>query len=301
MAVFRQPRWPKPGAPLAVAAPSGAVDAKDLAAGLKVLAALAPGSALEVDDQVRATQGYLAGSDMERARHLEGLLSDQSLGAVICARGGYGASRLLGLIDIDQCAAHGACLIGCSDITALLNPLATAGLITVHGPVVTQLTRLDQTSLDDLAGLLAGRLPWPLRLEGEGLVGGTSFGPLLGGNLTLLCHLLGTPYFPDLHGAILFIEEINEEPYRLDRLLTQLELAGVFSQVAGVAVGSLSAEDHDPLELRAVVQERLSLAGCPVVMGLAFGHGSRNRPLLVGAPAEIDGARGTLSVGLDLD
>jgi muramoyltetrapeptide carboxypeptidase len=122
----------------------------------------------------------------------------------------------------------------------------------------------------------------------------------MGGNLTLLCHLLGTPWFPDLSGALLCLEEVNEPAYRLDRCLTQLILAGVLDRVAGVAVGSLCAEAEDPPELTQVVAERLAGLGLPVVMGLPFGHGPANRPLPLGALAEIDGQAGTLTVGLDL-
>lgn len=297
----RPPRWPRPGSPLAVAAPSGAFDPAEFTAGLEALAKLAPASPLRVDEAVRARDGYLAGDDPARAAHLAELMGDASVGGVICARGGFGASRLLPRLDMEGLAAGGVCLIGFSDITALLNPLAMAGLMTVHGPVVTQLPRLDDPSRAALAELLAGRPPWPGELSGQGLTAGRAHGRLLGGNLTLLGHLLGTPYFPEVTDAVLFIEEVNEEPYRLDRLLTQLELAGVLDAAAGLAVGGLGDDGPGAPALAEVVRRRLGGLDRPVVMGLPFGHGQSNRPLLVGATAEIDASAGTLVVGADLD
>jgi muramoyltetrapeptide carboxypeptidase len=123
---------------------------------------------------------------------------------------------------------------------------------------------------------------------------------LWGGNLTMLCHLLGTPYMPPLDGGILFLEEVNEPPYRLDRLLTQLELAGVFDRVAGLALGSLSDRDEDAEDLCQVARVRLEALGLPVVMNMPFGHGRRNMPLPIGARAKLDAEARTLLVGLDL-
>lgn len=122
----------------------------------------------------------------------------------------------------------------------------------------------------------------------------------MGGNLTLFCHLLGTPWFPELTGAVLFLEELGEPAYRLDRCFTQLILAGVFERVVGVALGSLSEQAEDPPELLETAVERLSGLGLPVVTGLPFGHGPLNRPLPLGALAELDGQAGTFAVGLDL-
>lgn len=294
------PRWPRPGAELALVAPAGAVPRPALEAGLEVLAGLAPHSRCLVDDQVLASQGYLAGGDRERAAHLARLLSDPSLGAVLAARGGFGCSRLLPRLDLAALARAGGCLLGFSDLTCLLNALASQGLVTLHGPVVTQLPRLDQPSRQDLAALLAGQPPFPSRLAGRPRSPGRARGRLQGGNLTSFCHLLGTSWFPDLDGAILFLEETGEAAYRLDRLLTQLELAGMLPQVAGVAVGRLSEQETDPPELTEVVRSRLAGLGRPVVLGLPFGHGAANRLLPVGAMAELDGEAGVLTVGLDL-
>ncbi len=300
MKTARPPRWPAPGRTLAVTAPAGRVAPEALELGLAVLAELAPQCGVQCAEEVLAGEDYLAGPDQQRAAQLSSLLADPELGAVLAARGGFGCARLLPLLDLAAQAAAGPCLIGFSDLTALLNPLAARGLVTVHGPVVTQLHRLDPASRADLAALLAGRRPWPVALSGQGLAPGRAAGPLLGGNLTTLCALLGTPWFPDLTGAVLVLEDTGEAPYRLDRLISQLELSGALAQVAGVAVGRLSQEEIDPPALAEALTRRLAGLGKPVVLNLPFGHGAANRPLPLGARAEIDGGSGVLAVGLDL-
>lgn len=294
------PRWPGPAGGLGLAAPGGAFNQEALEAGLAVLTELAPGWTPRLDPELEARHGYFAGRDQERASHLQALLTEPGLDLVMAVRGGYGCSRLLPLLDLPALVAARRPLLGFSDLTCLLNTLAAQGLVTLHGPVLTQLPRLDQPSRDDLAALLAGRPPWPGVLEGQGLRPGQAAGPLLGGNLTLLCHLLGTPWFPPLEGAILILEDTGEAPYRLDRLLTQLELAGLWRQVAGVAVGSLNhLPEPDPAQGQ-VVADRLAGLAVPVVTGLPFGHGPANRLLPLGALAQLDGDAGTLSLGVEL-
>lgn len=285
---------------MAVAAPAGAIAQKKLDAGLAVLAELAPKALIRVDEVVLRQEGYLAGSDLDRAGHLSELMNDPELGAVLCARGGFGTSRLLPLLDLHALAKNRRLLMGFSDCTALLNALAAHGLVTLHGPMVSQLPRLEQTSRDVLTKLLNGEPEWPLRLEGRTITSGKARGVLWGGNLTMLCHLLGTPWLPQLDGGILFLEEINEPPYRLDRLLTQLELAGVLGRIAGLALGALSNGDDDSMQLSGVAARRLAGLGLPMVIGLPFGHGPSNMPLPIGAQAELDADAGALTVGLDL-
>lgn len=295
-------RWPAAGLGLGLglAAPGGAFAPEAYEAGLAVLEQLAPDLRVKSDKSLQRRDGYFAGSDKQRADHLQKLLADPKLGLVMAVRGGFGSSRLLPLLDLPALAAGGCCLLGFSDVTCLLNVLTSQGRVALHGPVLAQLPRLDEDSRADLAALLSGRRPWPVALSGQGLRPGRATGPLLGGNLTMLCHLLGTPWFPPLKGAILLLEETGEAPYRLDRLLTQLELAGVFGQVAGVALGWLSDSADPDSELEGTVRRRLGRLPLPVVLGLPVGHSSANRLLPLGASAAIDGRAGTLSVGLDL-
>lgn len=294
------PLMPRPGQAIGLAAPAAAFDPDALERGLEALAGLVPGLAPRRDPEIMERAGYLAGADALRAEHLTRLMTEPGLGAVLCARGGYGSSRLLPLLDLKRLAAGRRLLVGFSDLTCILLPLAAHGLVTVHGPVVTQVPRLDQASREDLAALLAGAPSWPAVLAGRPLAPGRARGPLLGGNLTLICHLLGTPYLPPLDGAVLLLEEISEKAYRVDRLLTQLILAGVTGRIAGVALGSLAGEGGDREAVMASAAERLSGLGLPVVSGLPVGHGAANRCLPLGAMAEIDGDAGTLTVGLGL-
>lgn len=296
----RPPKWPRAGQDLALAAPAGTFERQKMEDGIAVLNRLLPEKSIRVDKAVFDQDGYLAGADQKRAGHLFDLMRDPTIGAVLCVRGGFGASRILPLLDLEALAAGERLLVGFSDLTCLLNALAAHGLMTVHGPVVTQIPRLDEASQEELRSLLNGRPPWPASLKGRSLCPGRARGPLLGGNLTMLCHLLGTGFLPSFSGAILFIEDTNEPPYRLDRLLTQLELAGILGQVAGVAVGDLTEDPDQAAELDQVAARRLAGLGKPVVCGLPFGHGRRNRLLPVGAKAELDSDAGVLKVGVDL-
>ncbi len=289
---------PRPGQALALIAPAGALEPAALEEALDLLERLWPEAPLRESPLLRQRAGYFSAGDAARAGDFTQAMLDHSVGAVWAARGGFGCSRLLPLLDLPALAASGRMLAGSSDLTALLNPLAIAGLVTVHAPVLIQLPRLDEPSRAELLALLQGRDIWPSQLRGQGLAAGVVTGPLMGGNLTTLCHLLGTPWFPDLTGAILFLEDLNEAAYRLDRLLSQLELAGVLGLVAGVAVGSLSDLAAGPPELGETVARRLAGLAKPVVMGLPFGHGAASRCLPLGALARLDGQAGILEAGL---
>lgn len=300
MSPARPPHWPRPGQDLALAAPAGSFPRPEMEAGLEALGRLIPQKRLRLDAPVLAKEGYLAGDDRLRAAHLAKLFADPGVGAVLGVRGGVGSSRLLPLLDLPSLSASRTLFIGFSDLSCLLNALAGAGLMAVHGPVITQLPRLDQKSLAEFGALIGGAPPWPATLRGEPLAPGSAQGPLMGGNLTMLCHLMGTAYFPRLEGAVLCLEETGEAAFRIDRLLTQLELAGVLGQVAGIALGELGAKPDIQRQAGEVAARRLGGLGVPVVSGLPFGHGSQNRCLPMGARARIDGNAGSLQVGLDL-
>lgn len=292
--------WPDGQGAIAVAVPAGSVDPAQLDAGLAALAELAGARDVIVDELAYQPHGYLAGTDGQRAESLQKYWQHPDVGLIICARGGFGTSRLLPLLDLEAMAASGKRLMGFSDITCLLNNLAMRGLVCVHGPVLTQLPRLDEQSMADVKTLLSGGSPWPAELRGKPVMGGKARGVLMGGNLTMICHLIGTPWAPSLDGAILCLEDTGEAPYRLDRMTTKLELAGVLDRVAGVALGTLSSDGRTPPERLAAVAGRLAGHGVPVVTGLPFGHGRENRVLPVGALAAIDGDKGVLKVGLEL-
>ena len=248
-----------------------------------------------------AREGYLAGSDERRLGELAAALADPDARAIVMARGGYGLLRLLPFIDAAALTARPRPIVGFSDGTALLAAAARAGVASIHGPVVTQLDNLATADRQALFEQLETPGPRVL-LDGlEGLIPGRVRGPLLGGNLEVFSRLIGTPWLPDPTGAILFFEDLGERPYRIDRLLTHLDLAGVFGAVSGVVAGDFSG-CREPEATRAnsptaeeVLVERLGRLPIPVAVGGAFGHGTRNRALPYGTLCELDTATGTLA------
>lgn len=286
-----------------VVAPAGPVRQPRFAAGLARLAArlrveVAPGAA-------EATGAYLAGDDRRRADELTAALRDPDVRAIVVARGGYGLTRILADVDPADLVADPKPLVGFSDATALLAWAATAGVRAIHGPVVSQLGDLPDDDLDALVRLLTD--PRPLGTVATVTPGPDAApieAPLLVGNLTLLAHLVGTPWELSAAGAILAFEEVGEAPYCLDRDLTQLGLAGALAGAVAAVVGDLTrctdpphraGAIDDPAPARAVVAERLARFGVPAWWGLPVGHGVRNLPLPFGARIAIDRA-GALSV-----
>lgn len=287
-----------PGDVVRVIAPSGPIFREAFAGGAEVLGAR---YRLRYDEaDLFAADGYLAGSDEQRLRSLVEALRDPEARAVFMGRGGYGLLRIAARIEPQLLRDANKPIIGFSDGTVLLARSARAGVAAVHGPVVTQLARLPETDRAALFSLLESPEPRVLLENLEALRPGDAEGPLLGGNLEVLSRLLGTKLLPDLAGAVLFLEDVGERPYRIDRLVTHLELAGVFDQVAAVVVGDFTACD-EPTDSRVqsptvadVLRERLGRLSVPVLLGAAIGHGDRNRALPYGVPVRLDGKAGTL-------
>jgi muramoyltetrapeptide carboxypeptidase len=295
--VIRPPRL-RPGDLVRVVAASGPILPEAFAPGETVLSRR---YRLRYDPKALfASEGFLAGSDASRAAALVEAVCDPDAKAVFLGRGGHGLLRIVARLAPALLADHPKPVVGFSDGTILLALAARAGVASVHGPVVTQLGRLPDADQAALFALLESPEPRTLL---DGLVAlrpGCAEGPLLGGNLEVFSRLLGTPYLPDLDGAILFLEEVGERPYRIDRLLTHLELAGVWDRVAGVVVGDLVGCE-EPADSRvasptaeAVVKERLGRLGVPVALGAAIGHGGRNRALPYGVRVRLDTGAGTL-------
>jgi muramoyltetrapeptide carboxypeptidase len=296
-AMVRPPRL-SPGDPIRLVAPSGPLPREEVEAGVRLLAARYK---VRYDPaKLFRAEGFLAGSDAHRLADLNEALADPDAKAVIMARGGYGLLRILPFIDTDALRAHPKPVIGFSDGTLLLAAAARAGVAAVHGPVVTQLARLPVEDRQALFGLLERPGQGLLLDELESVIPGRVQGPLIGGNLEVFSRLLGTPFLPDPTGAILFLEDIGERPYRVDRLITHLDLAGIFGAVAGVVVGEFKDCDEregSPLPsptATQVLEERLGRLAIPVVFGGKFGHGTRNVSLPHGTLAELDTRNGTL-------
>lgn len=279
-----------------VVAPSGPFDPAVFEAGLAVLSGRL-GLVPKMRTDLTARRGYLAGDDARRTEEWREAVADVEARAIFCARGGYGAMRILPAVDPSRLAESPKALVGFSDVTALHAALNRGGLATVHGPVVTQLGRAPEDALRHLEALLFEDPPragaWGLPAPGAGLVAertvraGRVSGPLLGGTLTILAHLAGTPYAPQLDGAILLLEDVGEKPYRIDRCLTQLRLAGALSRVAGVAVGRFTGCDDGGLLALDVVREVVLALGVPAVEGLPVGHEDANFAVPLGLPATL--------------
>jgi muramoyltetrapeptide carboxypeptidase len=298
MTALLQPPRLYPGDLVRIVAPSGPVPREAFEAGASLLAAR---YRLRFDPAALfRAEGFLAGPDEHRLAELGAALHDPEAKAIFLARGGYGLTRLLPLLDLQVLRQHPKAIVGFSDATALLALVARAGLVSVHGPLVTTLPLLPGDDHQALFGLLE-RPGRGVLLEGlETIVPGWAQGPLYGGNLEVFSRLLGTPFLPDLSGAVLVLEEIGERPYRVDRLITHLDLAGVFSAVAAVVLGEFKdcrERGGSPLvspPVEEVLEERLGRLAIPVVRGASVGHGARNTALPYGARVELDTRHGAL-------
>ncbi len=279
-----------------VIAPSSPFDPEAFARGLEVLSGRM-GLRPRMRADVSARRAYLAGDDARRKEEWREAVADPDARAIFCARGGYGAMRILPAIDPAPLLERPKLLVGFSDVAAIHSVLNRAGLATVHGPVVTQLGRAPEEAIAHLEALVSGTAPpagaWDAPAPGAGLVGlatirpGRVSGPLLGGTLTMLAHLQGTPFAPRLDGAILFVEDVGEKPYRIDRYLTQLRLSGALSAVVGIAVGQLTGCDDGGVLAADVVREAVLELGVPAVEGIPAGHEDASFALPLGARATL--------------
>jgi muramoyltetrapeptide carboxypeptidase len=244
-----------------------------------------------------ARRAYLAGDDARRAEEWREAVSDPEAKAIFCARGGYGAARILPAVDPAPLLARPKVLVGFSDVTAIHAVLNRAGLATVHGPVVTQLGRAPEDAVRHLEAILFEDPPrpgaWGAPAPGAGVVAertvvpGRASGPLLGGTLMILAHLAGTPFAPWLDGAILLLEDVGEKPYRLDRCLTQLRQAGWLDRLAGIAIGQFTGCDDGAVLAADVLREAAAAAGVPTIEGLQVGHVDGNLAVPLGARATL--------------
>lgn len=296
-----KPKALKPGARIALPAPASEGDyAADIARCRTFIEAQGWTPVEMKNAQNRF--GYLAGTDEERAEDLNEAFRDDSIDGIICIRGGYGSMRILPFLDWKMIRRNPKVLMGFSDITALLVGISQrAGMATFHGPnaLSTPNEYSDgwmRKAVAEAEPIGAWSQPSPLPSDAYQLAtlhGGKGEGRLVGGNLTLLAHLMGTPWEPDLEDAILFIEDVGEAPYRLDRMLSQMRLAGSFQKCRGVAVGQFTnCDEKDPdsaWNVADVMRNRLADLGIPVVTGWAIGHVRPKLTLPLGCKAELDG------------
>ncbi len=293
-----------PGDRVGVAALSGRVDPGRLDAGLEALAA-AGYEPVEAAN-LRARCGLFAGSDSERLDAFHQLAADESVNAIIFARGGSGVLRVLPGIDWQLLAARPRAYVGYSDLTPfLMQVIARLQLAAFHGPMVAAdfARGLSDLELDSFTAALGGDLPVELELSMEAATdAGTCEGPLLGGCLSMLAATLGTPYAPDLEGALLFLEEVGEPLYRFDRMLTHLRLSGSLADLKAVIAGHLEGEGGDPQSaassevLLDQLRREVRSFPWPLAWGLPAGHDRPNLTLPLGLEARLDPVAGRLTI-----
>ena len=309
---MRKPRRLREGDTLGLVAPAGFI--ADRFGLEEIMAAVrAMGLKPRAAPHMMEREGYLAGSDAVRAADLSAMFADDSVDGIMAVRGGWGCARILPLLDYELIARHPKVFAGFSDITALhLAFAARTGIPTVHGPNAS--ASWPQDAWDAFRALtfegaaptykIAGPASSALSAQASPVRTfhpGQARGRLLGGNLTVLSALVGTPYLPDFSGAILFLEETNESEYRIDRMLTQLALAGVFEKVAGIVFGQCTNCTNPDggwsnFTIYEVLDRQFGSLGKPAFQGAAIGHIAHQMSIPVGIPAEIDAVAGTIRV-----
>lgn len=296
MAVHKPSRL-KPGARIGVVAPAGCVDPDALARGVDTITA--EGYGVELGRAVQSRKGYLAGEPAARAEDLISFFERPDIDAIFCARGGFGSIQLLPNLSTDL-KNFPKIFAGYSDITILLNWLYQfCGMTSFHAPMVAEdLARgLSARARAHFWQVLTGEIDnWSVDLD-QVLQPGTVEARLVGGCLSMLVTTLGTPYEIDTRGKLLLLEDVGEKPYRVERMLTHLKMAGKLDQAAGVVLGDFTrCEGDGSRELNEIFVDLFADAGCPVLTGMRAGHGAENYLLPIGARMRLDSVNRTLAL-----
>ena len=282
------------GDTLGIIAPSSPFDKQKFRDGLVVIEEM--GFSVFFPENIFEQKGYLAGSDVHRADIINSMFADPEIKGIICARGGYGALRILPLIDFNIIASNPKILIGCSDITVLLNTLySKCKLVSLHGPMVQSLASASDQTKQSLQEMLLKDEPLSLRCKKSVVIHpGLASGIMAGGNLTTLCHLIGTPFEPDFSGQILLLEDIGEAPYRIDRMLMQMKMAGCFDRICGIILGTFKGCGEPDL-IYQIFADIFSKDNFPILAGFDVGHDDPNLTIPIGINASLDTAGGMIT------
>lgn len=285
----------KKGDTIGLIAPSSPLNPGDLEQGIHFLEQ--HGFKIKLGNHINDTDRFLAGKDEDRTSDIMDFFKDNDVKAIIAIRGGQGSQRLLPLLDYEIIAAHPKIVVGFSDTTALqLGLLKKIGLVTYTGFTLTvqRNNLVEKTLIECLSGK-------PLQInESITVHSGIAEGPLVGGNLMILTNLMGTPYQPDFKGCILLIEDVGIEPYNVDGMISQLDLAGVFDQVAGVIFGQFElCANRNPNHkdtVEDVINEWSTRLKVPCIKDFPYGHGTKNCVLPIGANVILDADNATLTI-----
>jgi muramoyltetrapeptide carboxypeptidase len=287
-----------PGGRIGVLAPAGCVDDEPLAAGVEAI--INKGFEIESAAGIHDRKGYLAGDAEGRARELLDFFRRSDIDAIFCARGGFGSVQLLPYLVSSNVRLQPKIFVGYSDVTILLNwLLQDHAMVTFHAPMVAMdiAGGMSERTEKYFWGTLMGEMrTWKVSL-GETIRPGAAAAQMMGGCLSLLVTTLGTSAEIDTSGKLLFLEDIGEKPYRIERMLTHLKMAGKFEHLAGLVFGDFTyCEGESDRDIRQIVAEMFADAPYPVVTGMASGHGQENLTLPFGVKMILDGNAGTLSL-----
>ncbi len=284
----------KPGDKVGIAAPASPFDMENYNLGVHVLESM--GFYMSVLDDIFDKNIYLAGSDVHRANLLNKLFADSSIKAIICARGGYGSIRILPLLDYNIIRNNPKIFVGFSDVSAILSAIYTkCGLVTFHGPMITTIADASQKTKEAMMTAFLSDIKLEIIIKnGIAVRHGSALGIVSGGNLATLCHLAGTPFQPSFKDHILFLEDRGEATYKIDRMLTQMKMAGCFDGIAGLVLGFF--EDCGEIkEVFSVVDNIFKDEDIPILAGLEAGHGRNNITIPFGITATLDSDKHLLS------
>ena len=298
----------KKGDRLGLIAPGEFITEEELITSIDNLEAL--GFKISYTKNILSRNGYLAGTDEQRASDLNEMFSRNDIDGIVAARGGYGCTRILPLIDYNLIEKNPKVLLGYSDITALHMAIySKTGLVSFHGPV--GISTFNEYTVSNLKNILLYSLENLTLYNAEDdehnnsnsftIISGKSSGRLIGGNLSLMVSLIGTPYDFDPSGKLIFIEEIGEQPYRIDRMLTQMIEAGKFEKASGIILGEFvdcepDKNDLNSFSLKEVLYNCLFNLNVPVIYGMSFGHIKNKLTLPIGINAELNSISQTITL-----
>lgn len=295
----------RPGDLVAIVCPARKLTAGDLSDAVNLLEHW--GFRVRLGESVGAEDHQFGGPDSLRASDLMKQLEDPEVRAVFCARGGYGSARLLPLLDGTVFSRNPKWLIGFSDISALHAwALNTNAIPTIHGPMPVLFPTTENKALDMLKNLLfTGTMP-PIEAPAHPLnVPGEAKGVLIGGNLSVLYSLRGTPWFPAYEGAVLFLEDLDEYLYHVDRMMFNLELGGVLDRIAGLVIGGMTDMKDNPVPFgrsaEEIIRGRMGSRRIPMAFGFPAGHFPDNRPIILGMPVKLSVGSAGSAAGTRLD